>query len=81
MSISRLPTVSAARPTIEGASAARMRYEVTVKLIFSTLVSSDREMVGMAGKYMKLDRVESDPERAARITIHRRCGLEKLEYA
>ena len=79
MSVNRLPTVSAARPTTDGASAARMRYEVTVKLIFSTLVSRDREIIGMAGKKMKLLRVERDPERAARNTIQRFCGLEKLE--
>ena len=76
----RLPKLSAASPTIDGASPETIKYEVTVRLILSMVVCNSLARVGMAGKNMKLLRVENHPANAARKMIQRFWALVNIEY-
>lgn len=65
----RLPNASAKFPTIDEATAAKIKYEVTVRLIFPMLVCRSCASVVMARKKTKLLSVENQLAKAARKTI------------
>ena len=71
MYIGRLPKFSAASPTSDGASPETIKYEVTVRLTFSIVVCISSAKVVMAGKNIKLLRVENQPAKAAKKMIQR----------
>ena len=75
-----LPEMSAVLPTNVGTIADTIRYEVTVRLMFLMDVSRSFDIAVIAGKYMKLLKVENQPANATRNTIHRFCAFVKVEY-
>ena len=80
MYIGRLPKFSAASLNSDGASPAIVKYEVILRLILSIVDCVSWVTAVIAGKKIKLLRVENQPAKAARKMIQRFRALVNREY-